>query len=429
MTVAKQLLQAFLLFQAGLAAVLIVRALLHRYAVRADARALAALWLLPLLLVATHALPELNREQWPAAVRWAEAIPSAASLSSGLAQSGHWLPMMGSVWLLGALTMVLAALLEQRRMNRQTIPDPDMMPVRGVHISRAAFGPAVLGFFRPRIVLPHDFEHRFNAAQRELVLAHEGQHIAAWHLPKRALAWLMLALNWPSPLSWYAWVRFVDDQEAACDAGALSRLARTTPEMYAQIRHDYAMALSQQLSVSIADSGFSAVCRMQARHPTLRRIAMLRYDSNASRRTSAIAVGALLLVLSALAWAVQQQPGATKTQTPSSEFYRIEFTLSVDKSTPEQFALIGRANERLGIKSDLGQVTMDFTVKPSDDAGSIVLSATIARKGQVIAEPTLISRIGGDARISVDAADGAGHFDLSYVVFRSAQPEPGSDGR
>jgi len=83
---------------------------------------------------------------------------------------------------------------------------------------RSGFGPVVLGVMRPRVVLPADFEARFSAVERGLVLAHEQAHVTAGdHLVNLAAAGLR-CLCWFNPLVHLAVRQLRIDQELACDA-------------------------------------------------------------------------------------------------------------------------------------------------------------------------------------------------------------------
>src|SRR5690606_4874806 len=82
--------------------------------------------------------------------------------------------------------------------------------------------PATLGLWRPRIVLPADFEERFDPPQRALVLAHERRHIARLDPWSNAAAALLRCLFWFNPLFHLAAARMRHDQELACDADVLA---------------------------------------------------------------------------------------------------------------------------------------------------------------------------------------------------------------
>jgi hypothetical protein len=87
----------------------------------------------------------------------------------------------------------------------------------------ATLGPAVLGVLRPVIVTPADFETRFNAEERGIVLAHERAHLAHGDPWINATVVLLQCINWFNPLVHVAARALRIDQELACDAAVLAR--------------------------------------------------------------------------------------------------------------------------------------------------------------------------------------------------------------
>jgi beta-lactamase regulating signal transducer with metallopeptidase domain len=126
-------------------------------------------------------------------------------------------------------------------------------------------GPAVLGFFHPRVVVPDGFQEQFTAAEQAAILAHERVHLARQDARINALAALLRCLCWFNPLVHLgvAWLRI--DQELACDATALTR---------AVSRRDYANALlKSQMMMTALPLG----CNWPgSQHPLIERIALLK---------------------------------------------------------------------------------------------------------------------------------------------------------
>ncbi|RPI15770.1 MAG: hypothetical protein EHM65_03865, partial [Acidobacteriales bacterium] len=90
-----------------------------------------------------------------------------------------------------------------------------------VLLSEAVAIPVVCGIRRPRVVLP-DEAVSWPAARLEMVLGHEGMHIARQDTRTYALARLACALYWPNPLVWWAAGRLRREAEQACDDGVLN---------------------------------------------------------------------------------------------------------------------------------------------------------------------------------------------------------------
>lgn len=83
-------------------------------------------------------------------------------------------------------------------------------------------GPAVVGFIAPRIVFPADMG-AYSEPERELIRAHERQHVARKDPRAVALATLAQCLFWFNPLVHLAAGLLRLDQELACDAAVILR--------------------------------------------------------------------------------------------------------------------------------------------------------------------------------------------------------------
>jgi hypothetical protein len=143
-------------------------------------------------------------------------------------------------------------------------------------------GPAVIGFLRPRIVVPA----WLFAAQpqvRRLALAHETEHVRARDPLLLLLGTVaVVSLPWNLPL-WWQWRRLRFAIEVDCDARVLAS-GRVTDV-------DYAQAL---LNVAERSSGvpLSAAAMCESASTLERRIGLLLRDRSARQRTIAL----LLLV-------------------------------------------------------------------------------------------------------------------------------------
>lgn len=154
--------------------------------------------------------------------------PPMSDATSAL-QSLEVAPWLLALWALGVGMSVAALVIGQRRFI----------------INAYSAGPAVVGVLRPRIVLPADFEQRFTAAERDLVLAHERSHLAAGDAQINALAALVQCLNWFNPLVHVARAALRVDQELACDARVMA--------LHAHAKRTYAEAmLKTQLTAAHA---------------------------------------------------------------------------------------------------------------------------------------------------------------------------------
>lgn len=273
------------------------------------ARMAYSLWLIvPIVLVASS-LPARER------VVTIQAPPSVAVESlAGLADDGPSAPVEATraeaaravvvswpvlanalvvLWVLGAAMLLGRSILSTRRIAA----DP-------------SFGPALVGVFRPRLVLPPDFEARFDREQRALILAHEETHLAAGHTVVNAVVEFARCASWFNPLAHLAASRFRADQELACDAAVIARRPRA--------RRAYAEALFES---QVAKTYLPLGCTWTSRSATLiaERITMLGRPSptRGDAFAGAAAVALMGLTLGYAAWAQQPDRVVTEVERPA----------------------------------------------------------------------------------------------------------------
>jgi bla regulator protein blaR1 len=168
-----------------------------------------------------------------------------------------------ATWSLGAMLLALRLLRQQRDFVRALgtlLPRAD-----GSWMARSSdFGPVVVGLLKPRIVVPADFEFRYDAHQRGLILAHERCHLRRGDLRVNFLLCVLRCVYWFNPLVHLAARRLRFDQELACDAAVL--------EHFPHSRRAYADAI---LNTQLADLGLPVGCYWQSSHPLKWRIIML----------------------------------------------------------------------------------------------------------------------------------------------------------
>ncbi len=87
---------------------------------------------------------------------------------------------------------------------------------------RGRAGPAVTGFFAPRIIMPGDAESRYSPEERVLIRAHERTHIDRGDPRTNGLIAFAQCLCWFNPLVHIAAREARLDQELACDAAVLA---------------------------------------------------------------------------------------------------------------------------------------------------------------------------------------------------------------
>lgn len=286
------------------AAVLLALALRRPLRRMIGARAAYGLWLIvPVAMLATLAPSRPATEAAlaapirPAAQAAVEQIGILAGAARGpIAPRGvPDLSALVYVWMAGAaLYIVFLAFGQWRAVARFGLLGRD-----AEGYTRAAnrnAGPALIGLVRPRIVLPTDFESRFQPREQAMILAHERAHLKAGHLWINAVTALIRALNWFNPLlhlgAYYARV----DQEFACDAAVAERFPGE--------RRTYAQAM---LKTQLAAAPLPLGCYWPGGSSTLlqERIEMLASNTPtlARRLVGAAAVAVLLGGAGLAAWA------------------------------------------------------------------------------------------------------------------------------
>lgn len=277
-------------------------------------------WLLPLLLgtlliplpqvALLQHVPTLPLKVVPGAV---EGLP---------ASSLQWPLLLLVVWALGAGVCLLRDLRAQRRFERgmgalqaradgswQASGDPGL--------------PALVGLWRPRIVVGPDFDQQFTAQEQALILQHEHSHRRNGDHWANGVLLLMRAVFWFHPLLPWAARRFLRDQELACDA-------RTIAPQPA-LRGLYASTL---LKAQLGHPVAPAVCHWRSQPGLKERIAMLKQSKRKALPwvSGQVLVVGLCLGVGALAWASQ---GGAMAAGPTVAVMDRE--IRVDKMPPPSY--------------------------------------------------------------------------------------------
>jgi beta-lactamase regulating signal transducer with metallopeptidase domain len=226
-----------------------------------------------------------------------DATPALEQTHAELATRSVLRPVLADVlvalWLVGSAALLTRSILSTRRLAA----DPSI-------------GPALVGVLRPKLVLPADFETRFDTEERALIRAHEEVHRASGHTIVNALVELVRCASWFNPIAHFAVTRFRMDQELACDAAVIAD--------HPSARRAYAEAL---LKAHVAPAYLPLGCTWTS--PSARRlgdrIATLGRPP-LSRRRAIVGGSTIALVGLALAYAAwAQQPERLVAQVARPE--------------------------------------------------------------------------------------------------------------
>lgn len=330
-----------------------------------------------------------------------------------------------SLWAIGVVAAVAVFVREQWRFQRRiagSAPYGD-----GLRIAGSSEGlPAVVGLWRPCIVLPADFDARYDPGQRELILCHERIHVARHDLWANAVAAVLRALFWFNPLLHFAARRFRRDQELACDERVVAR--------HPQRRRSYADAM---LKTHMAGSPLPVGCHWQASTPLKERIAMLKEHAPGPVRSivGTALVPLLLLGGGYAAWAAQP---AKVAGAKAGSHYSVDIALQREGTTqhlrkvtaPDKpFSFVTRTGAGHAWK---GEFVLEAWQHPGREGA--MLPAELSEDGRLVSSPKTGLRLGEPGRIELRSGDGSTGVRMDVTVDRTmaadrAQAKPAQVGQ
>ncbi len=376
-----ELLDGLLLASVWLAVATLVLATARPLLLRLGGAALAyrSWWLLPLLLVAPYLpLPWLPVTGTATVMVMASALRAPAVA----ADASQWPLLLLTVWLLGAVAMAWLSWRAQRRFERalgalqpradgswQASGDPGL--------------PALVGLWKPRIVVGPDFDQRFSPAEQELILRHEHSHRRHGDPWANAALALLRCVFWFHPLLPWAARCFLRDQELACDA--------RTVDPHPALRRIYANAL---LKAQLVHPVAPMACHWRSQPIVKERIVMLKQHPRKalSQVTGQVLIVGMCIGLSSLAWASQGRAAATGLQSepampaaPPAPVAVADAEIKVKQMAPPQYpksafeqGISGKVILRVNVGAD--GIPGDITVLSSTPAGVFDAASVAAAK-------------------------------------------------
>ena len=310
--------------------------------------------LLPLLVVALLLpLPAVSALQHLPSLPL-QAVPVAIDVLPLL----PWSSVLLLAWAAGAGVRLLRDLAAQRRFERgmghlrprrdgswQASGDPGL--------------PALVGLWRPRIVVGPDFERQFTAQEQGLILQHERSHRRNGDHWANGVLLVARCVFWFHPLLPWAARRFLRDQELACDA----RTVAAQPSL----RGLYASTL---LKAQLVHPVAPAVCHWRSQPVLKERIAMLKQSKRKALPwvSGQVLVVGVCLGMGAVAWASQGGGAGGAGGAAGSVMDR---EIQVDKMPPPSYPKSAVEQRQVGVVNL--RVEVDAQGHPTDVQ---VLSAT-----------------------------------------------------
>ncbi len=249
-----------------------------------------------------------------------------------------------------------------------------------IHYAQAEeCGPALIGIWRPRIVVPADFDTRYDESERQLIVAHERAHLQRADAAANLLCALLQCLFWFNPVLHFASRAFRFDQELACDA--------TVMLYHPHSGKTYADAM---LKTQLAASGSPAGCYWQLNHPLKERIMNLKYATPPvlNRIAGAFVVIALTVGGAFSAWAAQAPQTGAKV-------YLLTMELK-DKFGTITPALQAREGEEAAVVHGEGDKRLRYSfIVHSLPTGMVNVELNTRVGEQLYSEPRLMLPLGG----------------------------------
>ena len=161
--------------------------------------------------------------------------------------------VLALLWLVGALLLLFVTWQVNHRFARHVtaapaVNDPRLLDLAatarrelGIHRSLRIIesarvqSPAVMGLFRPTLILPSGVRTHFTDEELRFIFLHEFAHLKRGDLVLQWLVAVLQSLHWFNPVLWYAFRRLRADREPATDALVLSRTGEAQKESYGQV--------------------------------------------------------------------------------------------------------------------------------------------------------------------------------------------------
>ncbi|WNG46924.1 hypothetical protein F0U60_24440 [Archangium minus] len=357
-------------------------------------------WLVVPAIVAVALLPAVRVQ--PQAVPVSLRTFSDAAVPALREASIPWLSVALLVWGAGALMLAAGFWRAHVRFVRGL---GSLTPREGLYFSESpTAGPASLGLWRPKVIVPSDFPRRYTPAEQLLIIQHEQVHAERGDAVVNLLQVCLQCVFWFNPLIHWAAVRFRVDQELACDAAVL----RGNPGQ----RRAYSQALLKSHTLS-TETPPTVACLWRFNHPIKERIMSLQQvpPGRLRRLAGRLAVASLVLAGGSASLLAR----AENVPTASAVLYEVAMDLSTAgaKAAPRVHVREGTpfavSSERNGVKWRL-----EFTVSKAGTADGVAMTGKIDIDSTTIARPTLEGRLGEPMRLKVE--DEGRNLDLAMVV-------------
>lgn len=399
-------------------AVLVVAALRKPLRKAFGAERAFLLWLMPPAAVLASLLPHAAApmSSLPPIILSIATLPGATASGAAAPGAGDWRLWAAALWLVGVVAVLSLAVAAQSRyrMKLRGATRYDIAsrwPV--LRVIDSSIGPALVGAWRPRIVVPRDFDERYDEAERGLILAHEAMHARRrdgwWCL----VAQLVTAAFWFHPLAWWALPALRRDQELACDAGVLRENTGK--------RRSYANAMLKTQSAAFP---LPVGCAWSSRHPLTERIAMLKQAQPGTiRRMGGAALMAAIVPLGIGVAYAASAPAAVSRAGGGTAAAR-EYQLGMQVGWAEGDDSHGRVR-RLSVamcqapdkamRVSFETMAVETIVTPLQDDRVRIAATIFDAAGHKVAQPVLIGTLGDPLHVAVGGRNAKSRYTFDFT--------------
>lgn len=258
-----------------------------------------------------------------------------------------WPQVLAFLWALGAALLALRIAWATWRVSRtlrrlNSVDDPAIQEVlrctaqelrvrRLPHLltGEGLFSPALVGFVRPKLLVPRGLLGGFAPSELRLVFLHELAHLKRRDVAINWAATMLTVLHWPNPVAWLAAWRLRLERELACDELVMSRTSDTDRRAYGhtiiKLLETFSRAPGQHPALPAGGVGI-----LEGKAQMKRRITMIAQFAKTSRGWTVVAACLVLtLGLVALTDAVAAEEASTSTKptvqpTPATQSVTIK---------------------------------------------------------------------------------------------------------
>lgn len=296
----------------------------------------------------------------------------------------QWQPWLVAAWLAVAVAMLAWYGAAHRRYRQRLGP---LCRDAGIyHSMRTDEGPAVVGLWRPIVVVPADFATRYTPQEQQLILAHEAVHVRRHDPLMNAVCALMQCALWFHPLVYLAARRFRLDQELACDAAVM--------HAHPTLKRSYADAmLKTQMSTQVA----LIHCHWQSTHPLKERIMQLQHTPPGKLRRTVGRITIAVLVATCGYGAMAANAGVESTDK-----YMVNLKLTAGGETSAPALLLQEGVPAAVASQGKDGVWRTELLLTKASGNSVFVKAVIKHDDQVVSSPGLLVPIGETAAVAVD---------------------------